>query len=86
MALPDLDGETIALLQYTSRSSGNPKGVIVTHRNLCADQVLLQEALANGPHSTSISWLPWFHEMGLSMGMMHPLFGGAPCYLMAPPA
>lgn len=84
VALPAITGETIGLLQYTSGSAGTPKGVIVTHRNLCADQVLLQEACATGPQSITVSWLPLFHDMGLIMGMMHPLFVGAPCYLMAP--
>jgi acyl-CoA synthetase (AMP-forming)/AMP-acid ligase II len=68
-ALPALNGESIALLQYTSVSAGDPKGVIVTHRNLCGDQVLLQEALATGPQSSTVSWPPLFHDMGLIIGM-----------------
>jgi len=69
LALPPLNGETIALLQYTAGSAGDPKGVIVTHRNLCADQVLLQEALATGPQPSTVSWLHPFHDMGLIIGM-----------------
>jgi acyl-CoA synthetase (AMP-forming)/AMP-acid ligase II len=68
-ALPALNGETIALLQYTSGSAGDLKGVIVTHRNLCGDQVLLQEALATGPQSSTVSWPPLVHDMGLIIGM-----------------
>ena len=84
LPLPELTPDSIALLQYTSGSAGHPKGVMVTHRNLCVNQTMLQQALGTGPQSTTVSWLPLFHDMGLIMGMMHPLFVGAGCYLMTP--
>lgn len=81
----DRGREDLALLQYTSGSTGSPKGVMVTHGNLLAElENLDQLGWDHTPESVMVSWLPIFHDMGLVYGMLQPLWGGFACYLMAP--
>ncbi|HBM8317472.1 TPA: amino acid adenylation domain-containing protein [Enterobacter cloacae] len=83
---PTLKGEDIAFLQYSSGSTGDPKGVIVTHRNIMSNQQAIQEGMGNGPHTVFASWLPLFHDMGLIGNVMQPLYLGVSCWLMPPMA
>ncbi len=76
--------QTIALLQYTSGSTAEPRGVVVSHGNILHNLAFIQEREANNPHSVSVSWLPSFHDMGLLEGILSPIYGGYPQFLMSP--
>lgn len=76
--------EKIAFLQYTSGSTGNPKGVIVTHQNLIHNLTMIQQAAGNQADSVMVNWLPLYHDMGIIGGILQPLFVGATCYVMSP--
>ena len=80
---PDVDGATVAFLQYTSGSTGTPKGVEVRQRNLIANVELMRQAYGFDEHGGMVNWLPLYHDMGLIGGMLAPLYSGMPCYLMA---
>ncbi|POZ51255.1 non-ribosomal peptide synthetase [Methylovulum psychrotolerans] len=84
--LPATDPQGVAFLQYTSGSTGNPKGVVVTHANLMANQALIQQGFGHDAASTVVGWLPLYHDMGLIGNVMQPLFIGAPAVLMSPMA
>lgn len=81
---PPSSGEDIALLQYTSGSTAAPKGVKVSHRNVLANLQMIQDAEANSEESRGVSWLPAYHDMGLIEGILQPLYGGYPTWLMSP--
>jgi long-chain fatty acid adenylase/transferase FadD26 len=81
---PDPAG--VALLQYTSGSTGDPKGVVVTHRNFWHNVRETDELWPCQPDGTVVNWLPLFHDMGLLFGVVMPLWAGIPSYLMAPDA
>ena len=81
---PDVDGDSLALLQYTSGSTGDPKGVLVTHRNLLANAAALRDGLAVGPDVRFGGWAPQFHDMGLMAQTLPALFYGAACVLIEP--
>ncbi|MFG2500691.1 fatty acyl-AMP ligase [Streptomyces sp. NPDC048441] len=85
-AEPDVDPDGLALLQYTSGSTGSPRGVMVTHRNLCANAAELNRLWPGVGAPRVVSWLPQFHDMGLLFGVVLPLWAGFPAYLMAPDA
>jgi acyl-CoA synthetase (AMP-forming)/AMP-acid ligase II/cytochrome P450 len=74
----------IALLQYTSGSTGTPRGVIVTHDNLICNSALIAETCGIGPADTIAGWLPLFHDMGLIGLVLQATFSGARCVFMAP--
>jgi len=81
---PALQPGEIALLQYTSGSTGAPRGVMISHANLFANAVALQEAFHLPRLEWVVTWLPPFHDMGLMGNIMHPVFVGAPNAVIAP--
>src|SRR5690349_1573891 len=74
----------IALLQYTSGSTGDPKGVTLTHANLLANMRAIGEAVRMGPRDVGISWLPLYHDMGLIGAWLTLLHFGVPLVVMSP--
>jgi acyl-CoA synthetase (AMP-forming)/AMP-acid ligase II len=81
---PGLRPDTLAFLQYTSGSTGNPRGVMVTHANLLANQRAITVALGVPSEVCYVNWLPTYHDMGLIGMVLHPLYGGSTVYLMSP--
>jgi 1-acyl-sn-glycerol-3-phosphate acyltransferase len=77
-------GNDIALLQYTSGSTGDPKGVTLTHTNLLANMRAIAEAVQMGPEDVGISWLPLYHDMGLIGAWLTLLLHGVPLVVMSP--
>ncbi|HEY3504614.1 MAG TPA: amino acid adenylation domain-containing protein [Actinocatenispora sp.] len=74
----------LAFLQYTSGSTARPKGVMVSHRNVLANEALIARRFGNGRDTVVCSWLPNFHDMGLIGGLLQPLYLGRPAYLLTP--
>jgi len=71
----DIDRETIAYLQYTSGSTRIPTGVQITHLNLATNVVQVIEALDGEEGDRGVSWLPFFHDMGLITVLLSPMIG-----------
>ncbi len=80
----ELDQHTLAFLQYTSGSTGNPKGVMVSHSNLLANSSVIHKLFGHRSNSQGLIWLPPYHDMGLIGGILQPLYGGFPVTLMSP--
>jgi fatty-acyl-CoA synthase len=74
----------LALLQYTSGSTGNPKGVMLTHANLLANVRAIGEALGMRSDDVGVSWLPLYHDMGLIGAWLMPLYFGLPVVVLSP--
>ena len=81
---PVLDSDTLAFLQYTSGSTGIPKGVMVSHGNLLHNSSLIYQCFECDCSSRGLIWLPPYHDMGLIGGILQPLYGGFPVTLMSP--
>jgi 1-acyl-sn-glycerol-3-phosphate acyltransferase len=75
-----------ALIQYTSGSTGQPKGVVLTHANLLANIRAMGEAVKAGPQDSFVSWLPLYHDMGLIGAWLGSLYHGMSLVLMPPQA
>jgi acyl-CoA synthetase (AMP-forming)/AMP-acid ligase II len=75
---------TLALLQYTSGSTAIPKGVVVSHENLLENSAHIAKAFEITSDSVSVMWLPVFHDMGLTNGIIQPMYEGGQCVLMPP--
>jgi len=71
----DVDFDTIAYLQYTSGSTRVPTGVQITHLNLATNVVQVIEAIGGEEGDRGVSWLPFFHDMGLITAMVSPMIG-----------
>jgi len=82
---PSADPSQIALLQYTSGSSGTPRGVIVTHANLVDNQRQIARSFGHDEDTIAVSWLPMFHDMGLGT-VLGAAWAGCHCVLMSPQA
>lgn len=83
---PAIDRDTVAFLQYTSGSTGSPKGVMVGHGNLLHNHELLKTFFALDANSRYVNWLPHYHDMGLIGNIMQAVYLGAPSWLMSPSA
>ncbi|HVN07837.1 MAG TPA: AMP-binding protein [Patescibacteria group bacterium] len=79
-----VSGSDIAFLQYTSGSTGDPKGVTLTHANLLANLRAILAVVEMNPADRAVSWLPLYHDMGLIGAWMGPMYAGAPLSLMSP--
>ncbi len=84
LRIPSPDQETLAFLQYTSGSTGNPRGVEITHRNLLENLAAMHLAFGHSDSSAVASWLPPYHDMGLIGGILLPIFGGLTAWHMSP--
>ena len=81
---PAIAPDDVAYLQYTSGSTTDPKGVMLSHANVlhhCRD---LRAGCGYGPDSVSVTWLPYFHDYGLIEGIITPVQNGTPCHIMSP--
>jgi len=78
--------DDLAFLQYTSGSTSAPKGVMVSHGNLAANQEMIRTAFGHDRDSTVVGWAPLFHDQGLIGNVLQPLWVGATTVLMSPTA
>lgn len=87
---PEIDTSDLAFLQYTSGSTSDPKGVMVSHANLLNNLECIRVSFGLGDVSgdvesaTGVIWLPAYHDMGLIGGILTPLYMGGRCVLMSP--
>ena len=80
----DAGGEDAALIQYTSGSTGNPKGVLLSHANLLANIRAIGAAIRVGGDDVAVSWLPLYHDMGLIGCWLGALYHGVPVAILSP--
>lgn len=76
--------DDLALLQYSSGSSGAPRGVMVSHANLMANETMIENAFEHTSSTVVLGWLPFQHDMGLIGNVLQPVFTGAECVMMTP--
>jgi iturin family lipopeptide synthetase A len=81
---PDHGPDTLAYLQYTSGSTGDPKGVMVTHRNILHNSESISRWLGDEIQDNVLSWLPLYHDMGLIGFVIHGVYRGFRTYFMSP--
>jgi 1-acyl-sn-glycerol-3-phosphate acyltransferase len=83
---PERSPDDLALLQYTSGSTGDPKGVMLDHGNLLANVHAMAAAARVTPDDVFVSWLPLYHDMGLIGAWLGSLVYGMPLVIMPPTA
>ncbi|GFG87076.1 fatty acyl-AMP ligase [Mycolicibacter algericus] len=91
--LQGIGADSLAMIQYTSGSTGIPKGCVLTHRNYVSNLEIMRWALnppddapvLNSPIS-GVSWLPQYHDMGFVGGILGTIYGGRTTVLMSPSA
>ncbi len=84
--LPQFLSNDIAFLQYTSGSTGNPKGVMVSHQNLMHNLQATKETYVHDEDPVVVGWLPVYHDMGLIGNLLQPIYSGGTLVFMPPAA
>lgn len=80
----DSKPDDLAYIQYTSGSTSDPRGVMISHGNIMCNQRMIQSAFGNTEGSVVVSWLPHFHDMGLVGILQQGIYAGMCVVLMAP--
>jgi len=83
---PQVDKNTLAFFQYTSGSTGMPKGAMLTHGNLVHNSALIYRSFENTPDAEGVIWLPLFHDMGLIGGILQAPYCGGQSTIISPAA
>lgn len=83
LTIPSPAPARLAFLQYTSGSTSDPKGVMITHKNLVSNIEMVVGTYGIGREDVMVSWLPPYHDMGLS-SIFSPLWSGSRAVLMSP--
>jgi acyl-CoA synthetase (AMP-forming)/AMP-acid ligase II len=83
-ARPRVSPDDLALLQYTSGSTGSPKGVMLSHANLMRNEAIIAERFEHHLGSAGVNWLPPYHDMGLIGCILQPIVLGYPTTMMSP--
>jgi acyl-CoA synthetase (AMP-forming)/AMP-acid ligase II len=81
---PQIARDSLAFIQYTSGSTGDPKGVMLSHGNLLHNSATIQACFQTTADTKGVSWLPVYHDMGLIGGVLQPIYVGAQTILMSP--
>ncbi|MFI8939328.1 fatty acyl-AMP ligase [Streptomyces syringium] len=83
-ALPEVTPQTTAYLQYTSGSTGEPRGVAVSHANLLHNSQQIHTVIGSPKSGTGAGWLPHYHDMGLVGQLLQPLYAGGNMVFTSP--
>ena len=83
---PTVTRDSLAFLQYTSGSTDDCNGVMVSHGNLIHNLAMIRHGFQVNPEGMGVSWLPMYHDMGLIGGVLEPMFVGGPATLISPVA
>lgn len=81
---PPIGADSLAVLQYTSGSTGSPKGVMVSHGNLLHNSSVIHAVFGHSPSNRGVIWLPPYHDMGLIGGIIQPVYVGGDAILISP--
>lgn len=84
LRLPSIGGSDPAFIQYTSGTTGNPKGAVISHRALVANAFAIWHGLALDERDVGVSWLPLFHDMGLIGVLLTSICHPYPVHVMSP--
>lgn len=83
-AAADVSADTLALLQYTSGSTSDPRGVMIRHEQLIENSDQIHRILRFGPGAKGVIWVPPYHDLGLIGGILQPVYAGVPSVMLSP--
>jgi amino acid adenylation domain-containing protein/thioester reductase-like protein len=81
---PKITPNTLAFLQYTSGSTSEPKGVMISHANILANEEMIKQGFGHLGKTSFVGWLPFFHDMGLIGNLLQTVYLGTHIVLMSP--
>lgn len=84
LSFPEISANSVCVLQFSSGSTGNPKGVMLSHQNIICNIQKIIRSFAFTRKSLGVSWLPMYHDMGLIGNFFTALIHGGPNILMSP--